>query len=1241
MTAQAGGNDPLTRSLDGDLIIEASAGTGKTYTLTTLVARLIVEAERSIDELLIVTFTISAAGELRDRVWRTLQAARRTLAEPDAPVDDQARELARRWRSVDIRGADAAKRLTSAIRDFDRANITTIHGFCQRALSEFALHAGIPFRFQVSGDDALAVAAATQDFWRQNMAPADIPFLEYAEGQNFVPKKGLPWGEDATTWVVRCHAKQSDIRGAADPEEVQQAQQSGRDPWRQAFQAARAAWNDASQRQIFLEALATHRWNKNENDDRLNEVTAAFRANDPALLAREHAGYFGRESLTGKLRKTTPRQQLPAILLYDAFDRLGKAATELPQLWLAGQRSLLLENVRTTLHHDAWAGRRLSFNALLTELHRALDGQFGSPLAERIRARYPVALIDEFQDTDRLQADIFEKIYPGGGAANGSLLVVGDPKQSIYRFRGADVFAYFDAKKRLSGTNLELKLEKNYRSTPGLVRAVNALFERPMPFVLPDPGFHFEAAAAAGSNRGELVVPDQDHDARPFEIQLVRRADGKKWTKGQLRPATAEHTAGEIARLLEATRNGGAAAIVSEAGKAPITDGDIAVLVRTGEQGRAVAQALLGYGIDSIEMGVDNVFDSHEAAALYRLLYALCTAESEYNATPLLRGALAADLFGLNLQDLASLRDEDDFWTDWRDQARGSRGWGQVWKEQGIAALIRYILFAKESDCAANLLGYPDGPRRLTNYLHLADLLHEAETRRRPSRHGLVDWFRRSRAEPSGGDETSQLRLESDESLVKIVTVHRAKGLEFPIVFCPFTWDGRQPKPPEIAEYFDAAEGTPVLHLRPSDDNRDRQRLEEHADELRLLYVALTRAKYRCVVGWAQATGAQHAPLAWLLHPNGGDSGGDQSPIDALKENAERVAKLGAEEWRADVHRLAGKALDAISVREIDLALPDTGEPLRGAEPEASDKPLQARQLRRQLASIRQRTSYSALSTSTGAAQSEIEHEEAERPDHDPDEREALTEIAAAERPADEDELTVFTFPSGNRPGKCLHQIFEKRLQPDHDLVSICRDALARYGIDSKWAPVVRTLIQDTLDTPLTQPGEAGSVFRVADLERPIPEMEFHLPVQGLQQAELAERLREHGYGHSLPHNQTAINGFLHGYIDVVAQNDHLWYVLDYKSNWLGPDLSAYSPEGLGGAMRQHGYHLQYLLYLTALHRLLRLRLPGYDYDRHIGGAFYLFVRGMRPNTPGSGVFHNRPSRTCIEAIDACLGDAP
>ena len=294
------------------------------------------------------------------------------------------------------------------------------------------------------------------------------------------------------------------------------------------------------------------------------------------------------------------------------------------------------------------------------------------------------------------------------------------------------------------------------------------------------------------------------------------------------------------------------------------------------------------------------------------------------------------------------------------------------------------------------------------------------------------------------------------------------------------------------------------------------------------------------------------------------------------------MAKLGAEEWRAEARRYAGKAPDAISVREIDLALPDTGRPLRRPKPEAIGRPFQPRQLGRQLASIRQRTSYSSLATSSGAAQSEVEHQEAERPDHDPNEPDLSDEVATVERPAEDDELTVFTFPSGNRPGKCLHEIFEKRLQPDHDPDSIYQTALARYRIDSKWEPVVRTLVQDTLETPLSQPGEAGNVFRVADLERPIPEMEFHLPVKGFSRAELAECLREHGYHHALPDSRNAIDGFLHGYIDVVARNDHLWYVLDYKSNWLGSDLSMYSAEGLAQAMRRHGYHLQYLLYLTA-----------------------------------------------------------
>jgi len=1231
MTTHVEPADALGAPLDRGLLIEASAGTGKTYTLTTLIARLIVEEGRSLDELLIVTFTISAAGELRDRVWRTLHAARSALGTAASTTNGQAGDLARSWRSRGIPEEDAAIRLTSAIRDFDRANITTIHGFCQRALSEFALHAGLPFRFQVSGNDELDVASATRDFWRQNMASAEIPLLEYAKAERFVPEKSLPWEESVTAWVSKHHAGQYEIRGAAAPGEARHERQAGRDLLVKAFRATREAWN-GSQKLPFLDALDNLKWNKNENDLRRSKVVEAFDADDPYLIPLKHAAYFGRTAVEQRLSKR-PRQRLPDTGLFDLFERLGEAAGEFGSAWLAAQRRRLLEDVRETLRRGTLSDRSFSFNALLTELHSALRGENGASLAERIRTRYPVALIDEFQDTDRLQAEIFKRIFSNeDDTPKSCLFVVGDPKQSIFRFRGADVFAYLDARNRLTRENLELHLEQNYRSTPALIRAVNTLFAGSAPFVLPE--FEFTPVQAAEGDRGELVVQGESRDPRPFQLQLYRRDDGKKWNKGELNSVAAVNTAAQIAQLLAQGGNG-EAQIVSGSERRPVTEGDIAVLVRTGKQGMAIAKALHGHGIDSIEMGTENVFDSPEAAALYRLLHALCTAETEYNATPLLRGALAADLFGLNMQELASLTDDDDFWARWRSLARR---WDQVWQEQGVAALIRHILFAKESNCAANLLNYPDGPRRLTNYLHVTDLLHEAETRRRPSRHGLVDWFRRSRTEPRLGDETAQLRLESDETLVKIVTVHRAKGLEFPLVFYPFAWDGRGPKAPKVAEYFDPHEGSPVLHLRPAGDACDRQRVEEHADELRLLYVALTRAKYRCVVAWAQARDAHHAPLAWLLH-NEADSG-DKRPIEALKGNAAYVGKLDTDSWLAEVHRFAGKAPDAIAVTQIDPVPPAAGDTLRPATAEAV-KPRKARELGRPLDWIRQRTSYSALSTWDGAARSEIEYEETEKPDHDPVDPDANDEVAAAERSSQEEAPTVFTFPSGNRPGTCLHEIFERHLEAPDELDATCRDTLAKYRIDRKWETVARTLVEDTWATPLVRPGEAGSVFRLVDLRRPIAEMEFHLPVYTFERTELAQCLSDHGYRHSLPEDRKAISGFLHGYIDLVARHRGLWYVADYKSNWLGPDLGSYSPEALEKAMGQHGYNLQYLLYLTALHRLLRLRLPDYDYDRHIGGAFYLFLRGMRPIAPGSGVFHDRPSRACIEAIDACFGEAP
>ena len=819
------------------------------------------------------------------------------------------------------------------------------------------------------------------------------------------------------------------------------------------------------------------------------------------------------------------------------------------------------------------------------------------------------ALIDEFQDTDRLQAQIFERIY-ASDHRTGGLIVVGDPKQSIYRFRGADVFAYLDAKTRVT-TGHTLDLTVNYRSQPALVRAVNAAFGRDNPFLLP--GIHFEAAHAAPHDGGALQVQDEEHDPKPFQLHLFPGNDGKKWGKGDLERVAAEHAARRIVRLLELGA-AGKALVRRAAGPAagiPLVAGDIAVLVRTGKQGQAVARALRQGGVRTVELGTDSVFDSAEAKAVHQLLHALAADETDYNAAARLRGALAGDLFGLDLHEIDRLQEDDRTWADWNDHARQWRG---IWARYGIASLLRHLLFADRPACATNLLAYPDGPRRLTNFLHLTDLLHDAETRDRLSRRGLMDWFAHFKAQPERGGETAQLRLESDENLVKIVTVHRAKGLEFPVVFCPFAWFGHRPTTETTAEYYDADANTPVLDVRPSPAAIDRQRDEQHSDELRLLYVALTRAQYRCEVTWAQARDGEYSPLAWLLH-------GQQTRAASERH----VRGLSVANWLAEMRQFGERAADAISV---SVAMP---APVDGSVPAARPgaESLVARRLRRQLARIRQLTSYSALASGAGAEEAPGEHE---------------TTYVDPE-PAPDDVRNEFTFPAGTRPGNCLHEILANRLQPDGNLEGGCRDALAKWGIDPEWIEVARTMVTTTLNTPLLPVGAGdagdGDMFRLGDVDRPIAEMQFHLPIRGFRRGHLTRALEAHGYDPRLADGAGEIDGFLNGFIDVVARVGERWYVMDYKSNWLGNHAADYSPEAIERAMAQHGYHLQYLLYVTALHRLLRIRLPDYDYDRHIGGAFYLFLRGMRPHEPGSGVYRDRPSHACIEAIDACFrGDA-
>ena len=1451
----------------GTTFIEASAGTGKTHALTTLVARLVVEEGRALERILVVTFTRAATAELRDRIRRTLGAAlaalkarvaganppvrepalpalpalpaapaavafpevqargatsRRREADPQA-ADPQARELLARWERPGAIGlAEAARRLEAAMHDVDRAGVYTIHGFCQRVLADLAFECGFPFGFEVSGGDGGMVAGAVRDFWRRRLYPASTLLVRHAVGSGFLPDEIAGWAATrrSKTGVV--------VVGGERPSGTLEEWEAR---WRGEFDAAQAEW--VRHRETFRAELLEGDWlnrgryRRPKIEADLQRLEATFAAPEPRLPEEGAAGCCGRAHLSEKCRKG---RAVPENPLFDALDRLEEASQALRSdfdRWLRWARGEVLAEVRETIRRRVREDRRLGYDDLLIEFDRALDGAGGARLTARIRHEFPCALIDEYQDTDPLQARIFERIYGGeaqdgvrdeardgiqgevrdgirgevrdgirdkdrdgardeiqdeapGGISGGkvvagspdaetrprpTLIVVGDPKQSIYRFRGADVFAYLAARRT---ARERLHLESNWRSVPALVEAVNAVFAGAFPFIMPEIEYRPVAAARSGGNplrlpssagdaagedgdaaggasvtAGEEGIaaggsrvtaveksiavdvgcdgPGEDDDPPLQFLLLPRSEEGKLRTKESSRPVAVGTTANEIARLLALGAHGEAAIE-----GVPLTGADVAVLVRTREQGRQLAEALRERGVRSVEIDDGSVFDTPEAEQVERLLWALAEPGREAGV----RGALAGDLFGLDARALVALDDDEETSMRWADRLGE---WRSDWESRGIGAVLLRLLEGEGG--AEHLLGYRDGARRLTNVRHLAELLQEAETQERFSPAELAAWLSHRRRELDRPSESALLRFESDEQLVRILTVHGAKGLEFPVVFCPFAWDARSPErrtgKADATYHLDAAQGyREVIDLDPDERARSIEWLEDFCEEVRLLYVALTRAKYRCVVTWGQVGGAEHAPLAWLLHRSGdepdavavaapgsgsGESGssmrepggastasengsrsrvrgatpvspenglekrGPDAALAALEAAAKRFSGLGASAWIGEMEAYAQRFPHAISVAVLDSDPPPVRMP---ALPEPPPPALAARELGRPLRRIRQMTSFTALSAEalsaggSGRPRAERDGAEAGRPDHDQHEAPAddLGEEARAAGGAGH-ERTAFTFPRGPVAGSCLHRIFEhldesarsgseaRNGSETPDLDAICREALDDFGIGGDWRPAARAMVERTRAVRLHEPGREGrrdggggpdgsagdGGFRLDDPAiRRLVELEFHFPVQGLDRDRLAARLVEHGYpnpfarpapGGSGEPRPPPIHGFLRGYVDLVVEHAGRWYVLDYKSNWLGPDPADYAPGALDDAIRAGGYPLQYLIYLVALHRYLATRLPGYDYERHVGGAFYLFVRGIDPAAGMSrGVYFHRPSAACLHALDECFG---
>ncbi|MCO5120910.1 MAG: exodeoxyribonuclease V subunit beta [Burkholderiaceae bacterium] len=1191
MTTRLDGHPVLDPEIfDGFSLLEADAGTGKTWTLANLVLRALLERDVSIEEIVVVTFTRKAAAELRDRILRAIGSLEAALA--GEKVEDVFIEayLPRCEPKRDL------PRLRQACALFDEAPISTIHGLCQRILAEHSLSMGRPFDAEMRDVDPAYVEAAVQRWWRHVLRDGDEWMVEVLlAGGNTAARlasglHGLLAADDRALAPAPIHRADyaAELRRLADA--ARAALRDERDGF--------AAWllsTDGINRRSYTRARVPE-WLDRTGEwlDRLPSSLSDRRKRPDDRLPRER--------LAASAFSADPAAPQPPFALPGLLDELDALVVR-----RAGLRAGLLEELREVVGHELALRKReegvQTYDDLLRLTRDALrEPQRGQALAGRLRRRYPIVFVDECQDTDPCQWEILRLLHAPTFEAESdprlSLVLVGDPKQSIYSFRNADVFAYIAARGQ---ARRQLRLGDNQRASDELVAGLNLLFAAPDVFVLPD--IRFAPAGIGSRPRDRWQAPPGD-DRRALNLVEIEA--------GSLVPDIEAAALGfmvrEIARLLAGA---GGTIVAPDAGRRVPRARDIAVLVRSADEGGKAKQALRAHGIGAVEITRDSVFATRDAGELLRIIDAIADPAS----ASAMRSAMLTAAIGFDAPALEALALDPAEWSRHVESFARAAG---AWRYLGPVAALRRLLF-HDFEAAARLAADRDAERRLTNLLHLLELLGEMPEAREEAaqaRAALADRIARS---ADGKDESAELRLESDDDLVQILTMHKSKGLEFPIVFVPFGWrDIRKSKTEDAAALHEPdGEGgwRTVLLCGPRADGegaaigamRQRARQEEESEAMRLVYVAATRAEHRLYLFWSASKG--DGQVGRLL-------GASQ---------ADRVAEMV---------RKAPQAVAGLGCMPEPREAASDDAPLRRRAEE-----LRAREFTGEIATPWEERSYTALMRAIRPdavdALAPLPPAEAPRPDHD----EWIVVPVDPDEPPSGEQAVRHAFPAGARAGTALHAVLEEvdfGRPVDPELVA---RVLGRHGITAD-ARAVADWLDRVLDTPL--PDGAGAMPRLRGLGKAgfTRELKFILPAIGSNAVDRTRRIvgivrKEFAIDGELASNADW-HGYLGGFIDLVFEADGRYWILDWKSNRLGGDDSSYHEQAMAASIASHGYALQFCLYTLALHRLLASRLPGYDYERHFGGVYYAFLRGMT-GAAGKGVHFARPSRELVVALDAQL----
>lgn len=1264
--------DVFAFPLRGSSLIEASAGTGKTFTIALLYTRLILgngtdEPERiplATDQILVMTFTDAAAEELRDRVRARLTEAARYFA--DDNLNDDSMLVSLRSQYDQTHWQEYAQRLSLAAQNMDQSFISTIHSWCLRILKEYAFRTQSLFQQTLLTDIAELNLALCKDYWRQVFYHLD---------------------DNSAALVSRVFTSPEDLKSYVEPLLNQNLNHVTLDgiPVTPALSIAEELKTLSSKLQHIIDAENTARKAWLAQHDSLVELIAPYRHK---LSGTTYRGFKNDDTFAARMQEihdwASTGSEAPNVLIRFATGNwnLNKNQGDPPchkvfdllADWLAVKSQYSPENIKrdvrssVSLHAAKWLNQarlehmqtqgEMGYDDLLLQLDRALQGPHGGLLAEQLRRRLPAAMIDEFQDTDPVQFRIIQCIYRlDQNAADTSLVLIGDPKQAIYSFRNADIHTYLYAK-QLCGDRL-YSLGTNFRSSQSLVDSVNCLFESaedsPQGAFLfrqpTDNPLPFHPVRANGLQ--ETLV----HPKAPAVLTFWHaRADQQE--KGVLsrslyQEAMAQRCVATIKTLLldearchfaeDAT--GQADVDVNTKSRRAIQPRDIALLVRNRNEARLIQEALQQAGLASVFLSIqDSVFSTQEAEDVWHWLRACAQPGNESRV----RAALATSTLRLSLNEMQQLLTDE---IQWESQMERFREFERIWQTQGVLAMLRRFIHDYAID-RRQLEDPLNGARTLTNLLHLAEYLQKTSRQHQ----GTQALIRHYSDVLQNHTKEELLRLESDDDLIRIITIHKSKGLQYPLVFLPFIcsppFQGTRSPRAHIAQIpgEPGAARRIELDARNSEEATDIMQREQLAEDLRLLYVALTRAEHALWLGCgsvgqqanAKTSSLPGTALGYLFKSQLDIKGAQLVSDDTLLNQA--LQQLASRHLGIVVESFAAENPTPESLNAEGLTDGSGEHTTLQAWHKASAPLKKARRVSRPIADHWWIASYSALKKG-GKTQPEPEQAMI---DQQREEQEAQQDLALRER-SEEKAGNAFTttlpglhgMHRGAEAGTLLHELLEwsfdygisNALTESDPRRTYLEQRLARHGWQDE-LDRVDTWLNGFLQMPFTLPGEELPL-RMADIDTFQVELEFLFPVDNVSTQDIDQLCQQYMLPGQPRSALSAIdlNGMMKGFIDLVFSYQDKYFVVDWKSNWLGGQNSDYHSDSMAREILEKRYDVQYALYLLALHRLLSYRKADYDYESDIGGALYFFLRGWQSDT--QGLFADKPDNRFIEKLNA------